>query len=83
MIRWYDGHVVAYTSQTHKIRGVIHNMVLSRKNFSVVYAMKQFRQYLLVHKVINQIDNAPLQWLVVCSKDGRVTLPLGNFDIDY
>ena len=57
-----DGHVVAYASRslTHAER---QYSVIERECLAVLYAVKQFRHYLLGQAFVLHTDHQPLQWL--------------------
>ena len=59
-----SGHVVAYTSRVLSAAEKNYS-VIQRECLSFVYALKQFRHYLLghMHKFKLVTDHAPLQWL--------------------
>ena len=57
-----DGHVVAYTSRT--LSSTERNYsVIQRECLDIIFALKQFRHYLLGRKFLLLTDHSPLQWL--------------------
>ena len=57
-----DCHVIAYTSRV--LSSSEHNYsVIQRECLAVIYALKQFRHYLLGRHFILLTDHAPLLWL--------------------
>lgn len=72
-----DSHVIAYTSRT-KFKQ--QYSVIQREYLIAVYAMKQFRHYLL-GKHLQFTDYSPLQWLFNQKMEGllccrNLTYPL-------
>ena len=77
-----DGHVVAYASRslTHAER---QYSVIERECLAVLYAVKQFRHYLLGRAFVLHTDHQPLQWLSAQKMEGRLcrwALALQEFD---
>ena len=57
-----DGHVVAYASRT--LSSTERNYsVIQRECLAIIFALKQFRHYLLGCKFLLLTDHSPLQWL--------------------
>ena len=46
--------------------------VIQRERLAVVYALKQFRHYLLGHPFVLHTDHAPLQWLSAQKMEGML-----------
>ena len=81
------GHVIAYVScaltQSEKQYSTIQKECLA-----AVYAMKQFRHYLLSHPFQLMTDHAPLQWLSAQTMEGllcrwALAMEEYNFEIVY
>ena len=66
-----DGHVIAYASRSLS-SAEQHYSVIQKECLAVVFALKQFRHYLLGRLVT---DHALLQWL-------SAGLPLGSSDAE-
>ena len=66
-----DGHVVAYANRslTHAER---QYSVIERECLAVLYAVKQFRHYLLGRAFVLHTDHQPLQWLSAQKMEGRL-----------
>ena len=77
-----DGHVLAYASRSLKSAERNHS-VIQRECLAVVYALKQFRHYLLGHHFKVYTDHAPLQWLSAQKMEGllcRWVLAIQEYD---
>ena len=77
-----DGRVVAYTSRA-LTQSERNYSVIQRECLAVVYAVKQFRHYLLGRPFQLFTDHAPLQWLSGQKMEGmlcRWALALQEFD---
>ena len=66
-----EGHVIAYTSRT-LTEPERHYSVIQRECLAVVYALKQFRHYLLGCSFLLITDHAPLQWLSAQKMEGML-----------
>ena len=66
-----EGHVIAYTSRT-LTEPEHHYSVIQRECLAVVYALKQFRHYLLGRSFLLITDHAPLQWLSAQKMEGML-----------
>ena len=71
-----DGHTIAYASQS-LTSAEHHYSVIQRERLAVVYALKQFRHYLLGRRFQLLTDHAPLQWLSAQKMEGRNALSVG------
>ena len=67
-----DGHVVAYARRV-LTKPEQQYSVIQQECLAVVYALKQFRHYLLGRFFELETDHQPLQWL----SDGRNAVPFG------
>ena len=59
--------------------------VIQKECLAIVYALKQFRHYLLGRKFLLLTDHVPLQWLGSQQMEGmlcRWALSIQEFDID-
>ena len=66
-----DGHVVAYASRSLTTPERQYS-VIQRECLAVVYALKQFRHYLLGRDFKLLADHAPLQWLSAQKMEGML-----------
>ena len=76
------GHVVAYASRA-LTKAERQYSVIQRECLAAVYAMKQFRHYLLGRKFKLMTDHAPLQWLSAQKMEGllcRWALAIQEYD---
>ena len=64
-----SGHVIAYMSRT-LTKSEQNYSVIQRECLALVYALKQFRHYLLGRPFQILIDHAPLQWLSAQKMEG-------------
>ena len=77
-----DGHVIAYASRSLTAPERQYS-VIQRECLAVVYALKQFRHYLLGRHFQLLTDHAPLQWLSAQKMEGmlcRWALALQEYD---
>eukprot|EP00731_Ephydatia_muelleri_P017330 Em0010g428a len=63
-----DGHVAAYASRS----STQAESVIERECLAVLYAVKQFRHYLLGRAFVLHTDHQPLQWLSAQKMEGRL-----------
>lgn len=82
-----QGHVIAYASRS-LTASERHYSVIQRECLAVVYALKQFRHYLLGRRFQILTDHAPLQWLSAQKMDGMLcrwalAIQEYNFQIVY
>ena len=79
-----NNHVIAYASRTLS-KSEQNYSVIQRECLAIVYALKQFRHYLLGRKFHLVTDHAPLQWLGSQKMEGmlqRWTIAIQEFDFD-
>ena len=77
-----DDHVVAYASCA-LTKSECHYSVIQKECLAAVYALKQFRHYLLGRRFQLVTDHAPLQWLCSQKMEGlrcRWALALQEYD---
>ena len=77
-----DGHVVAYGSRSLTAPEQQYS-VIQKECLAVVYALKQFRHYLLGRHFQLLTDHAPLQWLSAQKMEGmlcRWALAMQEYD---
>lgn len=77
-----SGHVIAYASRTLSVSEKNYS-VIQRECLAMVFALKQFRHYLLGRKFKLITDHAPLQWLSSQKMEGllaRWALATQEFD---
>jgi len=77
-----DSHVIAYASRA-LTKSEKHYSVIQRECLAVVYALKQFRHYLIGRPFTLVTDHAPLQWLSAQKMEGllcRWSLALQEYD---
>ena len=77
-----DNHVIAYASRA-LTKPEKQYSVIQRECLAVVYALKQFRHYLLGRSFTLVTDHAPLQWLSTQKMEGllcRWALALQEYD---
>ena len=82
-----DGHVIVYASRALTAAERQYS-VIQRECLAVVYALKQFRPYLMGRKFQLLTDHAPLQWLSAQKMQGllcqwALAMQEYNFDIVY
>lgn len=79
-----DDHVVAYASRSLSTPERQYS-VIQKECLAVVYALKQFRHYLLGRHFRLLTDHAPLQWLSAQKMEGmlcRWALAMQEYDFD-
>ena len=77
-----DGHVIVYASRSLTALEQQYS-VIQRECLAVVYALKQFRHYLLGRHFQLLTDHAPLQWLCAQKMEGmlcRWALAMQEYD---
>ena len=82
-----DKRVIAYASRT-LTKSEQHYSVIQKECLAIVYALKQFRHYLLGRKFQLVTDHAPLQWLSAQKMEGMLcrwalAMQEFSFDISY
>ena len=82
-----DGHVIAYASRVLNKSEQQYSVIL-KECLAIVYALKQFRHYLLGRSFKITTDHAPLQWLSAQKMEGllcRWALAIQEYDfqIEY
>ena len=82
-----DGHVIAYASRGLN-KSEQQYSVIQKECLAIVYALKQFRHYLLGRSFKITTDHAPLQWLSARKMEGllcRWALAIQEYDfqIEY
>ena len=80
-----DGHVIAYASRSCRSLTASERQysVIQRECLAMVYALKQFRHYLLGRRFQLVTDHAPLQWLSAQKMEGmlcRWALAMQEYD---
>lgn len=68
-----DGHVIAYASRTLTAPERQYS-IIQRECLAVVYALKQFRHYLLGRHFQLLTDHVPRQWLSAQKMEGMLLL---------
>ena len=79
-----DGHVITYASRS-LIAPERQYSVIQRECLAVVYALKQFRHYLLGRHFQLLTDHAPLRWLSAQKMEGmlcRWALAMQEYDFE-
>ena len=77
-----NGHVIAYASRSLK-KGEQHYSVIQKECLALVFALKQFRHYLLGRAFQFLTDHSPLQWLSSQKMEGllcRWSLAIQEYD---
>ena len=82
-----DGHVIAYASRSLN-RAEQHYSVIQKECLAIVFALKQFRHYLLGRPFKLVTDHAPLQWLSAQKMQGMLcrwalAMQEYSFSIEY
>ena len=77
-----DGRVIAYASRTLS-KSEQNYSVIEKKCLAAVYAMKQFRHYLLGRPFQLVTDHAPLQWLSAQKMERMLAIQEYDFAIMY
>ena len=72
----HDGHPVAYVSQSLK-KAEKNYSVIQQECLAIVFAMKQFRHYLLGPPFTILTDHAPPSSVAIRTKDGRAIVYFG------
>ena len=82
-----DGHVIAYASRSLN-SAEQHYSVIQKECLAIVFALKQFRHYLLGRPFKLVTDHAPLQWLSAQKMEGMLcrwalAMQEYSFSIEY
>ena len=76
------GHIIVYANQS--LTASEHNYsVIQHECLAIVFALKQFRHYLLGRPFLLNMDHAPLQWLLAQKMEGilcRWALAMQEYD---
>ena len=79
-----EGKVIAYASRT-LTKSECNYSVIQKECLAIIFALKQFRHYLLGRKFQLMTDHAPLQWLSAQKMQGmlcRWALAMQEFDFE-
>ena len=77
-----DGHFIAYASRSLTVPERQYS-VIQRECLAIVFALKQFRHYLLGRHFVLHTDHGPLQWLSAQKMEGmlcRWALAMQEYD---